>query len=149
MRLSGPASRKGNTLSTNPVIPSAEQLAAARTKQWHQNGEALLTFENLRSWINAAGLALYSPRAAQLPSPAPSMVEAVLGTANTAPTLTETEQARGLLGRLVAEGAVVPLNLLGNPTGIGTDVPDFIAATAVLPYIFTLRGDKSWKLSCS
>ena len=133
-------------MSTNPVIPSADQLAAARTNQWHQNGEALLTFENLRSWINAAGLALYNPRATQLPAPAPSMVEAVLGTANAAPTLADAEQARSLLARLIAEGAAVPLNLLGNPTGTGTETPDFIAATAVLPYIFTLRGDKAWKL---
>jgi 23S rRNA pseudouridine2605 synthase len=137
--------QEGNTLSSSPVIPSADQLAAARTKQWHQNGEALLTFENLRSWINAAGLALYNPRATQLPAPAPSMVEAVLGTANAAPTLADAEQARSLLARLIAEGAAVPLNLLGNPTGTGTETPDFIAATAVLPYIFTLRGDKAWK----
>ena len=73
--------QEGNTLSTNPVIPSADQLAAARLQQWHQNGEALLTFENTRSWINAAGIALYAPRAAQLPSPAPSLVEAALGDA--------------------------------------------------------------------
>jgi 23S rRNA pseudouridine2605 synthase len=132
-------------VSTNPVTPSADQLAAARTNQWHQNGEALLTFENLRSWINAAGLALYNPRATQLPAPAPSMVEAVLGTPNAAPTLADAEQARSLLARLIAEGAAVPLNLLGNPTGTGTETPDFIAATAVLPYIFTLRGDKAWK----
>jgi 23S rRNA pseudouridine2605 synthase len=138
--------QEGNTLSSNPVTPSADQLAAARTNQWHHNGEALLTFENLRSWINAAGLALYNPRATQLPAPAPSMVEAVLGTANAAPTLADAEQARSLLARLIAEGAAVPLNLLGNPTGTGTETPDFIAATAVLPYIFTLRGDKAWKL---
>ena len=137
--------QEGNTLSIDPVIPSADQLAAARTKQWHHDGEALLTFENLRSWINAAGLALYNPRATQLPAPAPSMVEAVLGAANAAPTLADAEQARRLLARLIAEGAAVPLNLLGNPTGTGTETPDFIAATAVLPYIFTLRGDKAWK----
>ena len=91
----------------NSAIPSAEQLASARLQQWHQNGEALLTFENLRSWINAAGLALYSPRTTQLPAPAPSMVKAVLGTTNAAPTLSDTEQARTLLSRLVAEGAAV------------------------------------------
>ncbi len=141
--------QEGNTLSmnqpTNPVIPSADQLAAARLQQWHQNGEALLTFENTRSWINAAGIALYSPRATQLPSPAPSLVEAALGAANSAPTLADTDQARTLLIRLIAEGAAVPLNLLGVTTGMGTETPDFIVATAVLPYIFTLRGDKAWK----
>jgi 23S rRNA pseudouridine2605 synthase len=132
-------------LSTSPTLPTPAQLATTRLKQWHQNGEALLTFENLRSWINAAGLALYNPRAQQLPTPAPSMVEAVLGASNAAPTPSDAEQARSLLARLIAEGAAVPLNLLGNPTGVGTDTPDFIAATAILPYIFTLRGDKSWK----
>ena len=138
------AQQEGNTLS-NLSIPSAEQLAASRLKQWHQDGEALLTFENLRSWINAAGIALFAPRAAQLPSPAPSMVEAVLGAPNAAPSLADTEQARGLLARLIAEGAAVPLNLLGSPTGTGGDTPDFIVSTAVFPYIFTLRGDKAWK----
>jgi 23S rRNA pseudouridine2605 synthase len=133
-------------LSTNPTIPTAAQLHASRLKQWHQNGEALLTFENTRSWINVAGIALYAPRHAQLPTPAPSMVEAVLGSPSAAPTLAELAQSRELLVRLVAEGVAVPLNLFGSPSGTGTDTPDFIAATAVLPYIFTLRGDKSWKL---
>jgi 23S rRNA pseudouridine2605 synthase len=131
--------------SSNPVIPSADQLAAARIRQWHQNGEALLTFENTRSWINAAGIALYAPRTVQLPSPAPSLVEAALGAANSTPTLADTDQARTLLTRLIAEGAAVPLNLLGVTTGMGTETPDYIVATAVLPYIFTLRGDKAWK----
>jgi 23S rRNA pseudouridine2605 synthase len=138
------AQQEGNTLS-NLNIPSAEQLADLRLKQWHQNGEALLTFENLRSWINAVGIALFAPRAAQLPAPAPSMVEAVLGAANAAPSLADTEQARILLARLIAEGAAVPLNLLGSPTGTGGDTPDFVVSTAVFPYIFTLRGDKAWK----
>ena len=133
-------------MSTNPTLPTAAQLSTTRLKQWHQDGEALLTFENVRSWINAAGLALYNPRATQLPAPAPSMVEAVLGASNAAPTPADAEQPRTLLARLIAEGAAVPLNLLGSPTGVGTDTPDFIAATAILPYIFTLRGDKSWKL---
>jgi 23S rRNA pseudouridine2605 synthase len=132
-------------LSSNPVIPSADQLAAARSNRWHQTGEALLTFENVRSWLNAAGFVLFTPRAAQLPSPAPSMVEAVLGAANATPTLTDTDQARSLLARLIAEGAAVPLNLLGSAAAAG-DTPDFVVASAMFPYIFTLRGDKAWKL---
>ncbi|MDE3106165.1 MAG: hypothetical protein KGK08_13420, partial [Acidobacteriota bacterium] len=125
--------------------PTAEQLEAARRKQWHQDGEALLTFENARSWINAAGLALFAPRGAQLPAPAPSMVEAVLGAPNAAPTLGETEQARALLVRLVAEGVAVPLNLLGATSAVSADTPDFLVSAAAFPYVFTLRGDKSWK----
>jgi hypothetical protein len=130
---------------SSPIVPSADQLAATRIAQWHQNGEALLTFENLRSWINAAGIALFTPRPQQLPCPAPSMVEGVLGAPNSAPTIAETELSRSLLARLIADNAAVPLNLLGSPTATGTEVPDYIVSTAVFPYIFTLRGDKAWK----
>jgi 23S rRNA pseudouridine2605 synthase len=132
-------------LSTNPTIPSADQLAASRLNRWHQTGEALLTFENVRSWLNAAGIVLFTPRNAQLPAPAPSMVEAVLGAPNDAPSVAETEAARSLLARLIIEGAAVSLNLLGAPGGAAGDTPDFVVSAAVFPYIFTLRGDKSWK----
>jgi 23S rRNA pseudouridine2605 synthase len=127
------------------MIPTAEQLGQARLAQWHQNGEALLTFENLRSWINVAGLVLFTPRPQQLPSPTPSFVEAVLGATNAEPTLADTEQARSLLTRLIAEGIAVPLNLLGTPAQNSGDVPDFIVSAPVFSYIFTLRGDKAWK----
>jgi hypothetical protein len=135
--------------ATNPAIPSAAQLAETRQKQWHQQGEALLTLENLRSWTNAAGLVLFVPRP-QIVAPAPSLVEAVLGEPVAIPTIEQTSEARSLLARLVAEGLAVPLNLLG--AGAGTvhagapgDTPDFVASTAVFSYVFTLRGDKAWK----
>jgi hypothetical protein len=135
--------------ASNPAIPSAAQLADARLKQWHQQGEALPTMENLRSWINTAGLVLFVPRQ-QIASPAPSLVEAMLGAPTPIPTMDQTAQARSLLARLVAEGLAVPLNLLG--AGPGTvhagapgDTPDFVASTAVFSYVFTLRGDKAWK----
>ena len=134
---------------TNSAIPTAAQLAETRLKQWHQQGEALLTLENLRGWINAAGLVLFAPRP-QIAAPAPSLVEAVLGAPNPTPTLEQTVEARALLARLVAEGLAVPLNLMGP--GAGTvhaaapgDTPDFVASTAVFSYVFTLRGDKAWK----
>ncbi len=127
--------------STSTNLPTADQLAASRLLQWHQQGEALLTFENLRSWINATGLVLFSSRSQQLPAPAPTLVEAVLGTPNENPILADTEQARSLLARMIAEGIAVPLNLLGTPG----ETPDFIASAAVFSYIFTLRGDKAWK----
>jgi hypothetical protein len=137
--------------TSNPAIPTAAQLADARRKLWHQQGEALLTLENLRSWINAAGLVLFTPRP-QIVSPAPSLVEAVLGEPNSNPTLEQLATAKSLLGRLIAEGLAVPLNLLG--AGPGTvhagapgDTPDFVASTAVFSYVFTLRGDKAWKQS--
>jgi 23S rRNA pseudouridine2605 synthase len=139
----------GTNDTSNAAIPTAAQLAETRLKQWHQQGEALLTIENLRGWINAAGLVLFAPRP-QIVSPAPTLVEAVLGASNPTPTIEQTAEARSLLARLVAEGLAVPLNLLGP--GAGTihagapgDTPDFVASTAVFSYVFTLRGDKAWK----
>ncbi|MEO6909656.1 MAG: hypothetical protein ABI158_01880 [Edaphobacter sp.] len=138
------AQQEGNTLS-NLSSPTADQLAAARLTHWHQNAEPILTINMLRDWVNASGLVLYTPRAQQIPSPAPSFVEAILGTPNAAPTLAETDEPRGLLARLIADGGGIPLNLLGSPTGAGTEVPDFIVSTLAFSYIFTLRGDKAWK----
>jgi len=128
-----------STSSTN--LPTADQLAASRLRQWHQQGEALLTFENLRSWINATGLVLFTSRSQQLPAPAPTLVEAVLGASNANPVLADTEQARTLLARLITEGIAVPLNLLGTPG----ETPDFVVSAPVFSYVFTLRGDKAWK----
>ena len=138
-----------NSDTSNTTIPTLAQLTETRLKQWHQTGEALLTIENLRGWINAAGMVLFAPRP-QIASSAPSLVEAVLGAPNAVPTIEQTTDARSLLARLVAEGLAVPLNLLGP--GAGTvhasapgDTPDFVASTSVFSYIFTLRGDKAWK----
>ncbi len=136
--------QEGNTLS-NLSNSTADQLAAARLAHWHQNAEPILTINMLRDWVNASGLVLYTSRAQQIPSPAPSFVEALLGSANAAPTLAETDEPRGLLARLIADGGAIPLNLLGTPSGTGTETPDFIVSTLAFPYIFTLRGDKAWK----
>src|ERR1700722_18431650 len=136
--------QEGNTLSTLST-PSAQQLAAARVSHWRHNADPILTINMLRDWLTPSGLVLYTPRSAQLPVPAPSFVEATLGAANAAPTLADTEQSRSLLSRLILDGGAIPLNLLGNPTGIGTETPDFIVSPLAFPYIFTLRGDKAWK----
>ena len=117
------------------------QLSAARAKAWHQDGNAVLTLEAARDWVNTCGLVLFAPRSAQLPAPAPSLVEATLGSANAAPTFEETQIARGLVSRLVGEGLALPLNLLGVPG----DSPDFVVSAQVFSYIFTMRGDKAWK----
>ncbi len=130
---------------SNLSSPTADQLAAARLAKWHQNAEPILTINMLRDWLNASGLVLYTPRAQQIPSPAPSFVEAILGTPNGAPTLAETDEPRSLLARLIADGGAIPLNLLGTPSGTGTETPDFIVSPLAFPYIFTLRGDKAWK----
>jgi 23S rRNA pseudouridine2605 synthase len=138
------AQQEGNTLSTLST-PTADQLAAARLAHWRHNADPILTINMLRDWLNTSGLVLFTPRAAQLPAPAPSFVEATLGTPNAAPTLADTEPSRSLLSRLILDGGAVPLNLLGNPTGVGTETPDFIVSPLAFPYIFTLRGDKAWK----
>jgi hypothetical protein len=130
--------------TSNAAIPNAAQLGESRLKQWHQQGEALLTLENLRSWINAAGLVLFAPKP-QIVAPAPSLVEAVMGAPTVNPTLQQIAEARKLLARMVAEGLAVPLNLLGTSGTAGSDTPDFICSTAVFSYVFTLRGDKAWK----
>jgi len=127
-------------LSTSQEF-TTQQLAAARAARWHQNGSGLLTIESLRDWLNDFGLVLFVPRTLQIPAPAPSFAEAILGMANPGPGVAEMEQARGMLARLAAEGAALPLNLLGS---VG-DAPDYVVSTQIFSYIFTLRGDKAWK----
>jgi hypothetical protein len=133
-------------LSSTPEF-NETQLGAARATAWRQAGDPLLTLEATRDWINERGLVLFAPRALQLPVPAPSLVEATLGVANAAPTLAETEVARGLVSRLVGEGLALPLNLMGisSAAGVPGDSPDFVVSAQVFSYIFTMRGDKAWK----
>ncbi len=135
--------KRGTSLTT-PDIPSAEQLNAQRLSRWHQAGTPLLTLDSLRSFVSANGLLLFTARPGLLAAPAPTFVEATLGAPNANPTLAALEVARDLLGSLVLDGSVVPLNLLGAP-GTTADSPDFLVSSQVLPYIFTLRGDKAWK----
>ncbi|MBS1799592.1 MAG: hypothetical protein JSS95_07170 [Acidobacteria bacterium] len=130
---------------SNSGTPTAGQLAASRLLHWHQDAQPILTTNMLRDWLNTAGLVLFTPRQQQLPVPAPSFAEVILGAANAVPALTELEQPRLLLARLVADGGAVPLNLLGSPSGAGTETPDFIVSPLAFSYIFTLRGDKAWK----
>jgi 23S rRNA pseudouridine2605 synthase len=118
------------------------QLEAARATAWKQMGEPVLTLEAARDWINERGIVLFAPRAAQLPAPAPSLVEATMGVAKAAPSFAETEVARSLVARLVGEGLALPLNLLGVPG----DSPDFVVSAQVFSFVFTMRGDKAWKL---
>jgi len=133
-------SQKGYVLSSSPEF-TTEQLAAARAKAWHQTGEPLLTLDSIREWLTTTGLVLFAPRSLQLPMPAPSLVEATLGAANVGPTAGQIDAARSIVARLVAEGNLLPLNLLGIPG----DLPDFVASAQVFSFIYTLRGDKAWK----
>jgi hypothetical protein len=127
-------------LSSTPQF-NVEQLAAVRSGRWHQSSDPLLTLEAAREWVNELGIVLFAPRAHQLPTPAPSLVEATLGSAVSAPTALESEAARELVARMVAEGSALPLNLLGGPG----DAPDFVVSAQAFSYVFTLRGDKNWK----
>ena len=118
-----------------------EQLQQTRAQRWHQNGEALLTLEAAREWLQETGICLFLPRKMQLPAPAPSFVEAFLGETNATPSLEQIENATAMLARLTDEGDALALNLLG----VAGEQPDFLVTPEYLSYIFTLRGDKGWK----
>jgi len=127
---------------SNATDFTPEQLAAARSTAWHQAGTPLLTLDALREWLITNGLVLFAPRALQLPAPAPSLVEAMIGASSGGPTDGQIATARSIVARLVAEGNALPLNLLGIPG----DLPDFVVSAQVFSFIYTLRGDKAWKL---
>ncbi len=131
---------KEASLSSIPEF-DGQQLAAARAKAWRQDGNPLLTAEAAREWLGNFGLVLFAPRPLQLPSPAPSLVEATLGAASAGPTAEQIETAKGFAGRMVADGSALPLNLMG----VVGESPDFVVSAQVFSYIFTLRGDKAWK----
>ena len=120
---------------------TAEQLQAARAAHWRQKQNPLLTLEDAERWLEQHPLCLYLPRRAQLPAPAPSFVEACMGSAQATPGAAAIEQAQGLLTRLVASGSVVALNLLGAVS----EQPDFLAHSQALPYVLCLRADADWK----
>jgi 23S rRNA pseudouridine2605 synthase len=119
----------------------AEQLQAARSAHWRQKQNPILTLDDAQGWLGQHPLCLYLPRQAQLPAPAPSFVEACMGSRSATPGPAAIEQAQGLLTRLIASGNVVALNLLG---AVG-ERPDFLAHSDALPYVLSLRGDKDWK----
>ncbi len=127
--------------SESEPVPATQPTAgaAASPTPATSTGSRILTLEAARDFVNSCGILLFGPRS--LGAPAPSLVEATLGAAKSSVTAGESEIARSLVARLVAEGSAVPLNLLGGPG----DVPDFIVSTAAFPFVFTLRGDKGWK----
>jgi 23S rRNA pseudouridine2605 synthase len=119
----------------------AEQLQAARAAHWRQKQSPILTLDDAQSWLEQHPLCLFLPRQAQLPAPAPSFVEACVGSRQTTPGAAAIEQAHGLLTRLIASGTVVPLNLLGTVS----EQPDFLAHSEALPYVLSLRAESDWK----
>ena len=119
----------------------AEQLQEARAAHWRQKQNPILTLDDAQGWLRQHPLCLYLPRQAQLPAPAPSFVEACMGSRSATPGPAAIEQAQRMLTRLVASGSVVALNLLGAVA----EQPDFLAHSDALPYVLSLRGDKDWK----
>ncbi len=57
---------------------SPNQLKQARTRMWHQDGNALRTGDDARAWLNEAGLVPFYPHA-QFAAPQGSFAEAILG----------------------------------------------------------------------
>ncbi|MBB6145922.1 hypothetical protein HNQ77_003892 [Silvibacterium bohemicum] len=120
---------------------TSEQLQATRAERWRQIANPLLTADDARAWLDAAGLCLFLPRRQQLLAPAPSFVEACSGAPAEAPSREAIDNAGDLMRRLVSEAAIIPLNLFGTPS----ETPDFLATTEAFPYIFSLRGTRDWK----
>jgi hypothetical protein len=108
-----------------------------------QNGLGTLTLEDARTWIEETGLCLFLPRRQFSSSVAPSFVEAVAGQRDETPDPKHIAIAEELLVRLELEGVAVRLNLLGQPG----ELPDFVVAGWVLPYVYALRGDRDWRRS--
>ena len=120
---------------------TAEQLEASRSERMRQNGRGQITFEDARTWLEETGLCLFLPRKQFSSFVAPSFVEAVAGERSGAPSAKVVSLAEELLVRLETEGVAVRLNLLGQPG----DLPDFVVAAWVLPYVYALRGDRDWR----
>ncbi len=123
-----------------------QQLQIARAARWHQTAATdpsapLRTLDDAALWLNDVGFCLFLPRHAQLPAPAPSFVEACMGTASATPPQAAIAPASELLARLVSERQVIPLNMLGS----FSEQPDFLVTTEVLPWVVAIRGDRQWK----
>ena len=121
---------------------TAEQLQAVRAERWRQKSNPVLTLEDAAAWLNTTGLCLFLPRRNQFLAPAPSFVEACSGGPSETPARAAIENASSLMIRLIENGAVLPLNLFGTLS----EQPDFLATRDAFPYIFSLRGGRSWKV---
>ncbi|MGC2161457.1 MAG: hypothetical protein WA634_06095 [Silvibacterium sp.] len=135
---------------------TSEQLQKVRAERWRQASNPILTAEDARAWMDSLGFCLFLPRRAQFPVAAPSFVEAVAGVVTDAPgsqggAREAIETATSLLHRLTADGAVLPLNLLGAvgafaaAGGTVSDQPDFLVTREAMPYVFSLIGGRNWK----
>ncbi|HEX3985042.1 MAG TPA: hypothetical protein VHX13_00420 [Acidobacteriaceae bacterium] len=116
-----------------------QQLQTARAALWHQTAP-LQTADETTTWFEDLGLCLFLPRHAQLPAPAPSLVEAVHGAASAAPPAAALQRAGERAARLVDERRAIPLNLLGTYS----EQADFLITPEVLPWVAAIRGDRQW-----
>jgi 23S rRNA pseudouridine2605 synthase len=123
------------------VSLTAEQLQQVRAERWRHIANPLLTADDAREWLNAAGLVLFLPRRQQFLAPAPTFVEACAGMISETPSREAIDNAASLMHRLVAAGEIIPLNLFGTPS----ETPDFLATREAFPYLFSLRGTRDWK----
>jgi 23S rRNA pseudouridine2605 synthase len=120
---------------------TSEQLQTARAERWRQASNPLLTLDDAATWVDSVGLCFFLPRRQQFLAPAPSFVEACMGTPSETPTREAIENAGSLMLRLAETGAILPLNLFGALSV----QPDFLATREAFRYIFSLRGDRNWK----
>lgn len=119
---------------------NSEQLNAARQARWSQNGEARLTLEAAKEWLDSIGFCAYLPPAASA-APFASFVEAVVGRPARVPSAGERNRAASILSRLVESSAAVPLKFSTNTA----EYPDFIASIDTLTYAYALRGNRNSK----
>lgn len=118
-----------------------QQLQIARAALWRQNAEPLATYDDAAAWLDALGFCLFLPRHTQLPAPAPSFVEACLGTPAATPPAPAIAYAMELAMRLMEAGRALPLNLFGT----FSEQPDFLVTPEVLPWVAAVRGDRQWQ----
>jgi 23S rRNA pseudouridine2605 synthase len=117
-----------------------QQLQIARAALW-RHSHPLVTLDDASAWLDEIGFCLFLPRHAQLPAPAPSFVEAVIGAPSAAPPPDAIAQGTDLATRLISAGRAIPLNLLGT----FSERPDFLVTPDVLPWVAATRGDRQWK----
>jgi len=120
---------------------TSQQLLEARATLWRHNADPILTHEDATAWVETHGFQLFLPRKQQLPAPAPSFVEACLGKLEHTPSRSAIEDALDLARRLFTTGDVVPLNLFGALS----EEPDFLISREELPWLLSLRADRTWK----
>jgi hypothetical protein len=118
-----------------------QQLQIARAALWRQNADPLVTCDDAAAWLDGIGFCPFLPRHAQLPAPAPSFVEACLGTPSATPPAGAIASAMEMAMRLMDAGRALPLNLFGT----FSEQPDFLVTLDVLPWVAAVRGDRQWQ----